>query len=211
MQNASLSAAVWPEPVPVVPCLSWSTASSVFTQVRCKCHVQQYNLMCVQGILSNAVCWNVLEEQLLHCRDSANTIRKNIFEFALAQQAGLSEWYSAKESGQRGLAHSCTERTVLLSSVDSERQNGEEMVNQVVDVRDCHHSLISTKKAREGSQLHWETVSTLKAVLDLSTHLCNYPVPLATELAKFVVAKKDLYVPRCAITSVEKMWPGEWR
>ena len=38
LQNASLCGAVWPEPVPVVPCLSWSTASSAFTQVR-----MQYN------------------------------------------------------------------------------------------------------------------------------------------------------------------------
>lgn len=30
---ASLSATNWPKPLVLVPCLSWSTASSVFTQV----------------------------------------------------------------------------------------------------------------------------------------------------------------------------------
>ena len=33
LQNASLTASLWPKPVVVVPCLSWTTASSVFTQV----------------------------------------------------------------------------------------------------------------------------------------------------------------------------------
>lgn len=33
MQNASLTAGVWPKPVAVVPCLSWSSASCVFTEV----------------------------------------------------------------------------------------------------------------------------------------------------------------------------------
>ena len=30
---ASLACTAWPEPLAIVPCLSWSTASSVFTQV----------------------------------------------------------------------------------------------------------------------------------------------------------------------------------
>lgn len=33
---ASLSATNWPKPLVLVPCLSWSTASSVFTQVSFK-------------------------------------------------------------------------------------------------------------------------------------------------------------------------------
>lgn len=30
---ASLAATVWPKPVSLVPCLSWTTASTVFTRV----------------------------------------------------------------------------------------------------------------------------------------------------------------------------------
>ena len=33
VQNCSLAAALWPKAVAVVPCLSWSTASSSFTEV----------------------------------------------------------------------------------------------------------------------------------------------------------------------------------
>ena len=32
-QNASLSSTVWPDPHAIVPCLSWTTAATVFTTV----------------------------------------------------------------------------------------------------------------------------------------------------------------------------------
>ncbi|XP_059499640.1 protein ABHD18 isoform X2 [Stegostoma tigrinum] len=44
---ASLAASNWPKPIPLVPCLSWSTASGVFTS----------------GVLSKAVNWRELEKQ----------------------------------------------------------------------------------------------------------------------------------------------------
>ncbi|KAJ6646831.1 Protein ABHD18 [Pseudolycoriella hygida] len=44
---ASLSATNWPKPLVLVPCLSWSTASSVFTQ----------------GVMSQSINWDRLETQ----------------------------------------------------------------------------------------------------------------------------------------------------
>jgi hypothetical protein len=44
---ASLAATVWPEPLSVVPCLSWCTASTVFTS----------------GVMSRAMPWKLLEQQ----------------------------------------------------------------------------------------------------------------------------------------------------
>jgi Alpha/beta hydrolase domain containing 18 len=44
---ASLAATNWPKPLVLVPCLSWSTASSVFTQ----------------GVMSQSINWDVLETQ----------------------------------------------------------------------------------------------------------------------------------------------------
>uniref|UniRef100_A0AAG5CXB4 Protein ABHD18 n=1 Tax=Anopheles atroparvus TaxID=41427 RepID=A0AAG5CXB4_ANOAO len=44
---ASLAATNWPKPLVVVPCLSWSTASSVFTE----------------GVMSHSISWDVLETQ----------------------------------------------------------------------------------------------------------------------------------------------------
>uniref|UniRef100_A0A182Q8M3 Protein ABHD18 n=1 Tax=Anopheles farauti TaxID=69004 RepID=A0A182Q8M3_9DIPT len=44
---ASLAATNWPKPLVLVPCLSWSTASSVFTE----------------GVMSHSISWDVLETQ----------------------------------------------------------------------------------------------------------------------------------------------------
>lgn len=44
---ASLAATNWPKPIPLVPCLSWSTASPVFTQ----------------GVMSASINWTLLENQ----------------------------------------------------------------------------------------------------------------------------------------------------
>lgn len=40
----SLAGCSWPKPISIIPCLSWTTASCVFTQ----------------GVLSGAIPWNVL-------------------------------------------------------------------------------------------------------------------------------------------------------
>jgi hypothetical protein len=44
---ASLAASNYPKPLVLVPCLSWSTASSVFTE----------------GVMSYAINWDLLETQ----------------------------------------------------------------------------------------------------------------------------------------------------
>lgn len=44
---ASLAATNWPKPLVLVPCLSWSTASTVFTE----------------GVMSQSINWDVLETQ----------------------------------------------------------------------------------------------------------------------------------------------------
>lgn len=44
---ASLAASSWPKPLVLVPCLSWSTASGVFTR----------------GVMSGAIDWSLLENQ----------------------------------------------------------------------------------------------------------------------------------------------------
>ena len=44
---ASLAASNWPKPISLIPCLSWSTASVVFTK----------------GVMSGAIPWKVLENQ----------------------------------------------------------------------------------------------------------------------------------------------------
>lgn len=59
---ASLAASSWPKPVVLVPCLSWSTASSVFTR----------------GVMSGAIDWSLLESQYF-----SNQIYNEILDMVL--------------------------------------------------------------------------------------------------------------------------------
>ncbi|CAK9824951.1 Protein ABHD18 [Anthophora retusa] len=60
---ASLAATNWPKPIPLVPCLSWSTASPVFTE----------------GVMSASINWTLLENQYfadeLYQNDLAKMVR----------------------------------------------------------------------------------------------------------------------------------------
>uniref|UniRef100_A0A0P4WF12 Uncharacterized protein n=1 Tax=Scylla olivacea TaxID=85551 RepID=A0A0P4WF12_SCYOL len=56
---ASLAATNWPKPLPLVPCLSWTTASGVFTQ----------------GVLSGAINWEMLKNQYF----SSEVFREELF------------------------------------------------------------------------------------------------------------------------------------
>lgn len=142
-------------------------------------------------MLSGAVCWDVLEDQLAHSRSTSDTARNYIFDFALEQAAMNNSPPPPPPHPKEG--------SLLMAS--SGGVDGQER-------RDHYYSWVDTKRGREKSQLHWETMSTLRAVLDLSTHLSNYPVPLDTGLAHYVVAKDDLYVPRQHIANMKEVWPG---
>ena len=146
---------------------------------------------------------------MAHTRTSTDKIRKKIFDFALSQQEllmGREQRAQGEEEGRRGKVWMST----ASEGLESETQRSVlPQVEREAAVSKCYHSwVVNTKRAREGSRLHWETVSTLRAVLDTSTHLTHYPTPLHPSLARFVVAKRDLYIPRQSISSVEETWPG---
>lgn len=65
--NASLAATNWPKPLVLVPCLSWSTASPVFTQVSLpKFILIKSGDLCsikLQGVMSQSINWDTLETQ----------------------------------------------------------------------------------------------------------------------------------------------------
>ncbi|XP_016839557.1 protein ABHD18 isoform X4 [Nasonia vitripennis] len=59
---ASLAATNWPKPIPLVPCLSWSTASPVFTQ----------------GVMSASINWALLESQYFENEAYQNDLAKMV-------------------------------------------------------------------------------------------------------------------------------------
>lgn len=160
LQNASLAASLWPKPVAIVPCLSWVTASCVFCE----------------GLLSNAVCWDVLEEQLFYSRIGRDERRRELFQY-------ITERHHSEEH---------------FKIISGEQYSGE--INNLTKV--------SNRKRRRKYTPQQETVSTLRTILDAATHLATFPSPLVPQLAVFVAAKDDVYVPRQNVTDVRSVWPG---
>ena len=60
---ASLAASIWPKPIALIPILSWSTASGVFTQ----------------GVLSGAIDWNVLKSHYFSNESFRNELLNMIY------------------------------------------------------------------------------------------------------------------------------------
>ena len=53
-----------------------------------------------------------------------------------------------------------------------------------------------------------ETVNMMRWMFDYATHLQSYPCPIAPELAIFLTAKWDMYIPRHNVTDIRDLWPG---
>ncbi|XP_003381973.1 hypothetical protein Tsp_11075 [Trichinella spiralis] len=70
-QMASLAAACYSKPVAIVPCLSWTTASAVFTQ----------------GVMARAIPWNTLEKQ---CTDEFGS--SEIYHLLSSQYWDVIRW-----------------------------------------------------------------------------------------------------------------------
>ncbi|XP_063232948.1 protein ABHD18 [Bacillus rossius redtenbacheri] len=70
---ASLAATSWPKPLVLVPCLSWSTASPVFTK----------------GVMSDSINWSLLQNQYLsdevYKQEIRNMVQTNQYAFRAGQ------------------------------------------------------------------------------------------------------------------------------
>ena len=189
-------------------------------------------------MLSGCLCWEVLEEQLLHTRTSSDKIRKKIFDLAVEQRESLKregKIYSQKKLELSSFSPSVSynsENAVMMSSASTTKegshgtcppdhspldnpQTSSSITSGTGAARgggagyDCNHSWLSTKRPREKCTLHQEAAATLAAVMDLSTHLHNYSQPVDVSLARFVVAEQDLYIPRQHVANVQDTWPGK--
>lgn len=178
--NASLAAALHPKPLPVVPCLSWTTASCVFTK----------------GVLSSAVCWEALERQLASDDDGAlgRLFRGVVCEVAGREKPSASTATPPSAATRDPVSWGNVPTAAIDCSVVVAGQTG----------------LPRTLLAPATRQLAptADTLLTMEAVLDYSTHLRYFPVPMAPNLATFLVAKDDLYIPRDSVADVWALWPG---
>lgn len=149
-------------------------------------------------MLSNAVCWDVLEEQLFYSKIGHDERRQELLKYTVERD----NWEVAAAAGEE--SHSSVPSDGMMNT-----QSSTLLEQDRKKFRIGSRKAVSTHGQKQ-SKLRLETVATLKSILDFSTHLSNYPVPLAPELAVFLAAKGDCYVPRQNVTDVRTIWPGSY-
>ncbi|XP_072717190.1 protein ABHD18 isoform X2 [Ciconia boyciana] len=222
---ASLAVTNWPKPLPLIPCLSWSTASAVFTT----------------GVLSKAVNWRELEKQyftqtvyeeeiiqmLEYCgTDSFKMGQDFVKNFpdsvdSLEDVDVTSRMFdldSSNKTVSKEAVHSFTTNKSPLSA-SSERlliQDAPKMqcINQTFSTSSNSNKNLTSpqghriNKRRKSDTLQRESLRFMKGVMDECTHVANFSVPVDPSLIIVVQAKEDAYIPRTGVRSLQEIWPG---
>ncbi|XP_018335349.1 protein ABHD18-like [Agrilus planipennis] len=194
---ASLGASNWPKPLVLVPCLSWSTGSSVFTD----------------GVLSEAIDWDLLQRQ--YCANSK-------FCEVLSKQLRIVDDpftkpnchvdFSTKPSELLNTPHDMVQ---LLNHRKPEvpyYSSNSTRVKQRISINwPFYNQKISYAALKESfnvKEKNREAVWFMIGVMDEFTHLKNYSAPFDTSLVIAICAKSDGYVPRDGCSRLEDLWPG---
>ncbi|KAJ8918748.1 hypothetical protein NQ315_015068 [Exocentrus adspersus] len=207
---ASLAATSWPKPLVLVPCLSWSTASSVFTE----------------GVMSDSIDWDMLQAQYisneLYC-DKLSKLCKIVDDPFACDLSRLPALDTISELDEHlgsnyvtphkvirlfNVAHSnCTTINYKHSSqTKSLIISGEYSLTNLL--KEPPPLLTSKKSILEKKKRAKEALWFMKGLMDECTHLKNFSVPYDTSLIISVCARTDGYVPRGGIATLEDIWPG---
>lgn len=230
---ASLGASVWPKPIPLVPCLSWTSGSTVFTK----------------GVLSKAIPWDLLSQQYQDLGEYRQEIRhlvrceENAFQagrdFAQAMEATF--WPESDPDhggiGQNSVAEAPSggSGSQFLSSLVSSCNKIGAASLQLIPTKQhflAASSAIPTewffrlaspgalRRAATAQQedlshqsdvqsvQHREAFQFMRGIMDECTHLKNYDVPVDPSLIILVLAEKDAYQPREGVMALPDIWPG---
>ncbi|KAM8938931.1 protein ABHD18 isoform 1-T1 [Pelodytes ibericus] len=216
---ASLAVTNWPKPIPLVPCLSWSTASGVFTT----------------GVLSKAVNWRELEKQ--YCTQTAYEEEIiHLLEYCGADSFKMGQEFvknfprSVDSLNHLKLASKLFRLNRTREPLPAEpmqpfqtsnngngvlfqRDSKVSYVEQVLSGgNDSSANTVSKahiqRKEKKTETLQKESLMFMKGVMDECTHVANFSVPVDPSLIIVVQAKEDAYVPRIGVRSLQEIWPG---
>lgn len=220
----SLAVTNWSKPIPLIPCLSWSTASGVFTT----------------GVLSRSVNWRELEKQyatetvyeeeitrmLEYCGTDSFLMGQEFVKNSPSSLDNLQhvdldadiQDLNVKRPGLRTgtVSQLQRERTTVSASAaevlfqDASRNNfsSYEMNPVIADksLPNKNNELLKREKRR--TSLERESMLFMKGVMDECTHVGNFSVPVDPSLIIVVQAKEDAYIPRVGVRSLHEIWPG---
>ncbi|XP_073497655.1 protein ABHD18 [Phyllobates terribilis] len=207
---ASLAVTNWPKPIPLVPCLSWSTASAVFTT----------------GVLSKAVNWrelekqyctqSVYEEEIMHLLEYCGTDSfKMGQDFVKNSPKSVDSLTNLKFAASIFRLNS-TRKPLSAESTQASSNNDHELMFQS-DPKGTYirramtgglNSQLKSLQAKRSEALQRESLLFMKGVMDECTHVANFSVPVDPSLIIVVQAKEDAYVPRVGVRSLQEVWPG---
>ncbi|XP_052585897.1 protein ABHD18 isoform X2 [Peromyscus californicus insignis] len=188
---ASLAVSNWPKPMPLIPCLSWSTASGVFTT----------------GVLSKSINWRelekqyytqtVYEEEIIHMLEYCGTDSFKMGHEFMKHFPSSADKLTNLNLVSRMLNLDMTDQVV--SSKHAECQNsGKTSISATSKGRllqdttkmECLNQTLSTNKSRyasynpqsfhllsreqKRSNLQKESLIFMKGVMDECTHVANF-------------------------------------
>lgn len=224
---ATLAATNWPKPVVLVPCLSGTTASTVFTE----------------GVMSEAINWDLLQSQFQsnalyseqlskRCKivdDPSDSGLASIPAFKSTLQT-IAEKY--EEERKLGMHHFLTPHDVigLISSDNHNEHILDQNNNPYLDVvvrsttkskkrRWLLHGGLNLKQAVSALRDDVNTMRSrdqkaiwfMRGLMDECTHVRNFTAPAEASLVIAVVATADAYIPRVGASCSESLadvWPG---
>ncbi|KAM8968782.1 protein ABHD18 isoform X2 [Sarcophilus harrisii] len=225
---ASLAVTNWPKPLPLIPCLSWSTASGVFTT----------------GVLSKSINWRELEKQyytqtvyeeeivhmLEYCGTDSFKMGRDFVKHFPNSVDNLTNFDLASRTLNLDISESLCMKSAQCHNTDksSISATSEGLVLQGVSKLESLSQTLSTKESRDGSSMNHsdqfseekskeekrrstlqkESLMFMKGVMDECTHVANFSVPVDPSLIIVVQAKEDAYIPRTGVRSLQEIWPG---
>ncbi|XP_054539350.1 protein ABHD18 isoform X1 [Pan troglodytes] len=178
---ASLAVSNWPKPMPLIPCLSWSTASGVFTT----------------GVLSKSINWRelekqyytqtVYEEEIIHMLEYCGR-----WDFTMLPRLVSNSWAKAIclpqpprvlglqtdsfKMGQEFVKHFTSSADKLTNLNLVSRTLNLDISNQVVSQKpaDCHNSSETSVSATSEGLLLQDTSKMKRFNQTLSTNKSSY-------------------------------------
>lgn len=230
---ASLAACNWNKPVVLVPCLTGSTASCVFTE----------------GVLSRSIPWDILQsqyygdavytEEIKHLITSQSK-QKHVDAYTLGQNL-VKSFPGSVESVQTLQCNSSGEERYIVRQTDSnvtdinstaKNNSLNQITNLPQDKRQSKldkldkemslkkngslffeeniqkNALVNAVSSLFKQNIDQDVLDFMIGVMDEFTYLGNFSIPVDTSLIIIVHAKQDAYIPRGGVPSLEDLWPG---
>ncbi|XP_048517390.1 protein ABHD18 isoform X3 [Dendroctonus ponderosae] len=208
---ASLAATNWPKPLVLVPCLSWSTASSVFTE----------------GVMSESINWDMLQDQYmndqLYCEQLSKACKivddpfacnlsKSFTDSQVQYGIDLAEELKASYVTPYELVNVIKMNDVAESSCQAITDKAssaakEKIISRISSIKNIP-PFIPSKNIIEMKKRAKEALWFMRGMMDECTHLKNFSVPVDTSLVISITAKTDGYVPRRGVSKLDEIWPG---